>query len=1128
MEAAQHSAFRFATMRPVAITMMVLAAVVFGAVGLRQLPLNLLPEISYPTLTIRTEYPGASPEDVEERISERLQESVAVVPGMRRVVSISRPEISDIILEFAWGTEMVFAISDIRERIDRVVLPREADKPLVLRYDPSLDPMMTIGLSGDDSLVRLRLIAEEEIERELAKLEGLAAVKIRGGDEEEILIGLDEQALSLLGLDVETVGRRLAEENVNTASGTIEEGNTQFLVRTLGEFQNLEEIETIILDRRNDAPIRLSDVARVSRQPKDKEVISRIDGRPCVLIDIYREAGANLVELAERVRHRVFGTEEQQVYAAALAADPSLMPRELALSPEELQAEATNLESLDEWSRAMISAERARVLADHRRNLDFLVYDLEPFALRFDLLQDQSEFIESAIDDLRSSAIKGGLFAILVIFIFLRRLSATVILAASIPISLVASFAPMYLSEITLNIMSLGGLALGVGMLVDNSIVVLESVSRCREAGLGIREAAVQGVSRVASAVTASTLTTVAVFFPIVFVEGVAGQLFRDQSLTVVYSLLMSLLVALFVIPMFASRGADPVRECVAPSSRIGRFSQGLAAGTMRAFAGLAVLIGKVLGMVIKPATGLFDRFYRSLDAAYPGALKFALRSRWLVLSAALAVLSLAGWRLGSLGSELIPEVSQGELFVDIFLPRDAAVERTDSVASPLESQLRQLPEVERTFLAVGVDREELNSSEEGEHSARILVKLRDEYSSRESEEFFRAKARELILAIPEIESYRFNTPSVLNFSAPLVVEVVGRDLVALRETSTRVVEALDDLPGLRDVRSTMQRGNPEIIIHLDRDKMSALGIDSGTVTRILQSKVLGDLATRFAERDRKVDIRVALSKEELDRVDRLLAINVNPAGNPEIPLGSVGRVQRLEGPSEIRRIGNVRGAEVQAAVVGFDIGTIQSMVMGRLQSLDLPKGIDLRLGGQKEEMERSTNSVFLALGLAIFLVYIVMASQFESLIQPFIILVSLPLAFVGVILVLELTSTPVSVIALLGCIMLAGIVVNNAIIMVDQINRLRAEGMSVQEAVVKGAHTRLRPVLMTTMTTILGLLPLTGWLNSIPLLGGNGEGLELRAPMAITVIAGLAVSTLLTLIVIPVIYSLVGRRVHA
>lgn len=1127
MPNAPSSPFRFATMRPVAITMMVLAAVVFGFVGLQKLPLNLLPEISYPSITIRTEYPGASPEDVEERISEPLQESVSVVAGLRRVVSISRPETSDIILEFAWGTEMVLAISDIRERLDRVLLPDTAKKPLVLRYDPSLDPVMTLGLTGDESLVRLRRIAEDEIELDLAKIDGLAAVKIRGGDEEEILITLDEQALSFLNLDVALISRRLAEENVNTASGNIEEGNTQFLVRTLGEFRNLEEIENIILERRNQAPIRLSDVARVSRQPKDKEVISRIDGQPCVLIDIYREAGANLVDLSKLVRDRVFGDAEQQAYLAALENDPNLIPHELRASEEQLQAEAKALLELDHESRRKLNQERATELARHRQMLEFLAYELEPYGLSIDLLQDQSEFIEKSIEDLKGSAIKGGLFAILVIFLFLRRFSATLILAISIPISLVTSFAPMFLSGISLNIMSLGGLALGVGMLVDNSIVVLESISRAREAGAGIAEAAVQGVSRVASAVIASTLTTVAVFFPIVFVEGIAGQLFRDQSLTVVYSLLVSLLVALFVIPMLASRGTDPAQVARPPVTRLGGASQRAVATSLRAFVALALLLGKFAAMLIAPLVLAFDACYRRLDRGYPVLLASALRRRWQVLGGAIALLAIAGLRLQGLGSELIPEVSQGEVYVDIFLPRDAAVERTDAVVAPLEASFGKLPEVERTFLAVGVNKDELNSSEQGQHSAQILVKLAPSVDAKRIEEQFRSKARELILAIPEIESYRFSAPSILSFSAPLVVEVIGRDLLALREASASVVRALRELPGLRDIRSTLQRGNPEIVLRLDREKMSALGIDSGIVARILQSKVLGDQPTRFSERDRKLDIRVAMAKSDLDQVDRLLAINVNPRGSPEIPLASVARIQKLEGPSEIRRIGNTRAAEVQASVVGFDIGSSQLAVQAILHDIATAKGIELRLGGQTEEMQRSTDSVFLALGLAIFLVYIVMASQFESVIQPLIILASLPLAFVGVVLVLDITNTPVSVIVLLGCIMLAGIVVNNAIIMVDQINRLQAEGMRGSEAIIHGAHSRLRPVLMTTMTTVLGLLPLTGWLDSVPILGGDGSGLELRAPMAITVIAGLIASTALTLIVIPVIYSFGTRKVH-
>ena len=394
--------FAFTTTRPVAITMMVLAAVVFGLVGLGRLPVNLLPDISYPTVTVRTVYPGASPEDVEERVSERVQESIAVVPGVRRVVSISRPEVSDVIMEFAWGTEMVFAISDVRERLDRVFLPREADQPLILRYDPSLDPVLTIGLTGDMGLVELRRIAEDEVERELAQVEGVAAVKVRGGDEEEIRIIVDEGTLDVLGLDVALIGQRLAAENINTASGSIEEGNTEFLVRTLGEFRNLEEIADVILVRRNDTPIRLRDVARVVRAPKDKEVISRVDGRPTVLVDVFKEAGANVVNLARAVRDKDFGTDEQREYVRLLDAQDSAGD---GIGFGEASA-ATGTETEEERK------ERLSKLAERRRMTDFLAYRLRPFGIEQTVLQDQSTFIETAIDDVLMAAIWGGSFRV--------------------------------------------------------------------------------------------------------------------------------------------------------------------------------------------------------------------------------------------------------------------------------------------------------------------------------------------------------------------------------------------------------------------------------------------------------------------------------------------------------------------------------------------------------------------------------------------------------------------------------------------------------------------------------------------------------------------------------------------
>ncbi|MHC4515203.1 MAG: efflux RND transporter permease subunit [Planctomycetota bacterium] len=1102
------SFFWFTAERPVAISMMVAAALVFGFVGFGKLPVNLLPETTHPRVTIRTEYPGASPQDVEERISERIQDSVSVINGVRRVVSVSRPEVSDVILEFDWGTKMAFAVSDIRERLDRVRLPREADDPLVLRYDPSLDPVMTLGLTGDISLVELRRIAELVLEQQLKQqVDGVAAVKLRGGQEEEIHIAVDEDALALFGLDVQVIGQRLAAENLNAAAGLIEEGKTEYLVRTLNQFKNLEQIRRLVLERRDNVSIRLQDVATVTRQPMDREVISRIDGRECVLVDVYKEASANIVRLCERVRERAFGTQEQLDYVLARKHEEPL--------PERPEIAADDVEQEKQRKKGLRAA-RARKLRERARMTNYLAFNLQQYGVELDLLQDQSRFIQASVQDVLNSALVGGLFAIFVIYLFLRRFAATAILFVSIPVSLVATFAPMYMSEIDMNIMSLGGLALGVGMLVDNSIVVLESIARAREQGHGLKPAAVLGVSRVASAVTASTLTTVAVFFPIVFVEGVAGQLFHDQALTVVYALLMSLVVALFVIPMLATRRVPG--EFERPGSKAGNALQAVTSRGMALVVRLVGLLGKLLWLVLLPFAVCFDFCYRNVTGVYPGLLRTALRHRLAVVVIALALLALAISRIQKLGNELLPQVNQGELFVDTFLSRDATVERTDSVMSQMEREIHGLSDVRSTFLACGVDKEELNDSDQGEHSARTLVRLVDTRNRARQEENVRRSIREIVRRYPEVVSFRFARPSVLSFSAPIVVEVFGEDLFDLRRACQEVEEAVRKVPGLRDVRSTLQRGNTELSIRLDRDKLAALGLDSGQVARILQNKIQGDVPTLFQERERKIDMRVRLARSAVTNMSRLLAINVNPKGQPPIPLSSVASVQRREGPSEIRQISQRRGAEVQATLTGFDLGSAQDRVAGALVGLRLPRGIKATIGGQKAEMERGLGDLLMALLLAVFLVYIVMASQFESLVQPLVILVTLPLALVGVIFTLEWLDTPLSVVVFLGAIVLAGIVVNNAIILIDQINRLRAEGTDKLTAIVEGARIRLRPVLMTTVTTVLGLLPLTGWLFA-------GEGLELRAPMAITVVCGLTVSTILTLVVVPVVYSLSDRR---
>jgi len=522
----RNGAASFVTDRPVAVLMIIVAIAVFGFVSFGKLPVDLLPEISYPTLTVRTTYSGAAPEDIEDRVSERIQEALSTLPRVVRTTSLSRAETSDVMLDFEWGTAMSFAVQDVRDRLDSVVLPREASRPLILRYDPNLDPILRIAVtlptarsSGSErDLIQLRWLAENRIQRELETIPGIAAVQVRGGLEEEIRIRVDPFVLAAQDIDPAVLAARLGEENLNASGGLIREGSSEFLVRTLNEFVSIEEIADLAIVRRGEAVIRVRDVAEVERTHARRELITRLDDREAVEIAVYREAGENIVALAERVKERLFGTPAQQELARRFGTDGAALG------------------------------------FGEREQLTHLAHVFRRDA-RFELLSDQSTFIRSAIEDVQSSAVMGALLAMAVIWFALRRIGPTLIIGVSIPVSVLVTFAPMYLGDVTLNLMSLGGLALGIGMLVDNSIVVLESIQKRREKGEPAAIAAVLGTSRVAGAVVASTLTTVAVFFPIVFVEGLGGQLFRDQSLTVVFSLLMSLLVALFVVPMLASRG---------------------------------------------------------------------------------------------------------------------------------------------------------------------------------------------------------------------------------------------------------------------------------------------------------------------------------------------------------------------------------------------------------------------------------------------------------------------------------------------------------------------------------------------------------------------------------------------
>ncbi len=1039
----------FSTRRRVTVAMLMVAIIAFGGVGFSRLAVNLLPDITYPTITVRTEYEGVAPLEIERLISEPVEGLVGVVSNVVRVSSISRPGISDVVVEFGWGTNMDFASLDIREKLDLSNLPRDASKPILLRFDPSLDPIMRLAFYGNLSLMEMRRVAEERLRPDLESLEGVAAVRINGGLEEEIQVEVEAQRLAHLGISINQVTSRLAAENVNLTGGVLKDGEAEFLVRTLNEFQGIDEIGEIVIGQIERAPIKLKDVGRVFRGHRERDLVTRINGREGVEVSVFKEGDANTVQVSAAVQAR-----------------------------------------LDEF------------LAEHVTLLQ---------GSGMEVVFNQATFIQQAVDEVLNTAIIGGILAVIVLFLFLRDLKSTAIISLSIPLSVIATFFLMFGSDVSLNIMSLGGLALGVGMLVDNSIVVLESVQRYRDQGLNVLAAAVRGASEVGRAVIAATATTICVFLPIVFVEGVAGQLFRDQALTVTYSLVASLVVALMLIPMLSSLSLESMiaeKEAIGPK----RGLQGPAL-LIRLIRATARGAGRVCSILLFPLYWLFDLAFNALNKAYPRLLSWALRRRLIVLVLFIAIGALVLERSRGLGLELIPEMSQGEFLVDLAWRAGTPLEQTAAQVAAIDQRVRRLNGIASVFALVGSSAQAGGTAaDKKEHTAHLHVRL----APAVGEEAAIEAVRGLLRDIPELK-FKFSRPAYFSFRTPVEVEIRGYSLNTLDLLASEAVERMHTIAGLTDIRSSTAGGQPEVQIFFDRRRVAELGTTVQNIGELLRNKLQGDVATELARRDRKVDIRVRALDEERQTVADLKQMIVSPASYPvPVALASVADVRAVDGPAEIRRLDQERVAVISANLDGRDLGGVVAAIETTLADLPLPEGFTVSIGGQNEEMVRSFASMQFALLLAVFLVYLVMASQFESLLHPLVIMFTIPLGLVGSALGLLATGTTISVVVLIGLIMLAGIVVNNAIVLVDYINRLRRdEGLEKFAAVLRAGTVRFRPILMTTSTTVLGLLPMAL---------GLGEGAEIRTPMAITVIGGLLVSTLLTLVLIPVVYTLMDR----
>ena len=1171
---------RLAIRRPVTTAMVFLTLVVFGWKSYEGLSINLMPDISYPTLTVRTEYEGAAPEDVEKLLTRPLEETLAIVPGMVQISSVSSPGLSEIVLEFTWDTDMNTAQQDVRDRLDLFDPPQEvSQKPVILRYDPTLDPIMRVAIvdtSEDtarqqDRLTQIREAAERHIKSDLEGELGIAQVLVKGGREEEIQVLVDSRKLKNLGLNLDSISSSLAQQNINLSGGRLKEGKTEYLVRTVNEYKSVSEIGDTLIVPPAGIPIALSQVAEVIQGEKDRDTVIRLNGSEAVELEIYKWGDANTVQVCNKLKD-LFGFERK-------------------LSFWELAADR-----LDRLQNAGEENEEMRRSRDLRRTLLSRLPD--PDRSQFVLVSDQSRFIVASIEEVQNTAIQGGLLALIILAFFLKQLRSTLIIGISIPISIIATFVPMFMREVSLNIMSLGGLALGVGMLVDNSIVVLESIFRCSEEGDDTTTAANRGTNEVGGAVTASTLTTVAVFLPLAFVEGIAGQLFGDLALTVTFSLLASLLVALYLIPMVASRpplGLLADRDVVwmlrayhdGRATGKGRLASvaGLAprggsyvlawlreaahhdfrplttAWTERAGRGaLRNLFAAVKGVLLAPCLlflfgmrvflmsfavllislifpvslllvaafwllrrsislilwvpfWLFEAVFNGFRKAYATILASSLNYSILVLIAVLGLSVHAGWLIPQLGTELIPPLKQGEFGIRMEAPPGTRLEQTEQQAIQVEKIVRSFPLVDTVSVEVGSEKSKAES-ERGENVAEFTITLIDpDENAQHQDEIIEQIRREVIARTGN--EITFTLPALFSFKFAVELQIQGDDIDTLRDVGREILAAIQDIPGLKDAELNMKRGYPEVVIGLDRQVLAAKGLTPDQVALRLRNEVQGDAPTEFNRAGEKVDIRVRTDRAGLSSLRDLRQVSVIE-GTPPIPLETVAHIDVKEGPSEVRRIDQRRVALVTANVEGRDLGAVSRDIEARVSRIRMPDDFDWSLGGQNRELATSYQSLRFALLLAIFLVYVVMACQFESILHPALVLFSVPLAFIGVVYVLYLLEMNISIMVFIGGIILAGIVVNNAIVLVDYVNQLRARGMVKREAVVQAGLVRLRPILMTTLTTVLGLIPMA--LSS-------GEGAEIRRPMAITVMAGLSSATLLTLMIIPMAYHVFGGR---
>ncbi|PKL50304.1 MAG: acriflavin resistance protein [Candidatus Riflebacteria bacterium HGW-Riflebacteria-2] len=1001
--------------RPIGVTMIMCIVIIFGAISLYKLPVDLMPDITYPTITVMASYSDASPTEVETLITRPLEQAVAAIPGVEEINSTSTEGRSRVRISFAWGTDLDAASNDLRDRIDRILsrFPDDVDRPTIRKFDAAAFPVLIIGAASDLDPVQMLDLIDDQVKYRIERIPGVAAIDVMGGNQREIQVNIDINKVKALKIAPDQVISRLRAENINLPAGMIESGNYELRLRTPGEFKDVKEIERLVIGETAGKLIRLRDVAEILDLWEKRRSIVRINGKPGVRIMVNKQSGSNTVAVAKAVK--------------------------------------SELEKINE----------------------------EIPQLRLAPIVDSSKYIERSINNVSSSALYGGLLAILILQFFLGNLASTGIIATAIPVSIVATFALMYYFGFTLNIMSLGGVALGIGMLVDNSIVVLENIFRYREKGMGMMEAAIKGSSEVAMPVLASTLTTVVIFLPLLFVEGMTGVMFKQLAYIVAFSLLCSMVISLTVVPMLTSRYL-----------RLGN-------GKRSIFRQLS------------------EAAIRVILSAHGGALNLILlhRKKAVFVLGILAASALGLAR--NIGTELMPTADEGEVRVNIELEEGTRLSLTERIFSGVEAiVIAAVPEAETVFTNVGGG---MGGGGGSLNSGSIRVPLKSSKDRKRSSAEVSAELRRQLSGTPgAVVRIRegqglFMMRMGSGSGDELEVQIRGFDLKTADLLGESVKKVLEGIEGVTDVQLSREKGVPERLVVIDRAKAADQKLTVSKISSFLETMMSGSSAGNLREGGDEYRIQVKAKNAEYLKLDEILNLTITNSAGRQVMLRNVAHIESQQGPTQIERRDQERVLNVEANIEGRAIGFVIAEAQEKLRGIPLPANFSIVMSGDYEEQQKSFRELLFSFFLALVLVYMVMAVQYESLYDPIIVMFTVPFSLLGVIPLLYFTGTTFNVQSFIGCIMLGGIVVNNSILLVDHINDLRSKSdLDLMSVIKEATRDRCRPIMMTALTTMLGLLPLAI---------GIGEGGEVQAPMARAVIGGLLCSTFISLLFIPIVY---------